>query len=103
MSAFSEMWDALFADDNIATDAEYTPAAGAASTVRVILRQPDAQLELLGGGVVTASTALVVRVSQVADPKVGETFEVGGVVYTINAAPKRDAKRLVWAIEAPTG
>lgn len=103
MSAFASMWDAIFEDANLGTDAVYTPAGGTGVDVRVILHQADAQLDMLGGGVVTDTTKLLVRVSEVAGPKRGDTFEAAGVVYTVNADPKRDPRRVVWAIEAPEG
>lgn len=99
--AFSAMIDALFNDPLIAQDATYTPGGGGGGqAVRVILRQPDMAVSAFGTSVVVESTMVEVRVSQVAAPEVGGQFDIGGAVYVVSAAPKRDNTRLVWVCEA---
>ncbi len=101
MSAFAGAIDALFADPHLARDA--VSRAGGADPgipVRVILRRPD-RVNTFGETRIVAETVLIdVRVSDVANPAVGDAIEVDGMVYVVQGAPMRDAERFVWTIEA---
>lgn len=85
--------------------AVFRPAAGEdVPDVLVILRQGDLEFDTFGAALASTSTVIDVRASDVAAPRKGDAFVVGGVVYTINAEPlKRDDMRLVWTCPAPEG
>jgi len=99
---FSEMVDDLFDDPILAMDAIYTPAGGETwdDPVRVMKSQPDVDVSPFGGSVVSATTVLEVRVSEIAEPGKGDTFAIGDDVYTVTGKPQRDEERLVWKLEA---
>jgi hypothetical protein len=101
VNAFATAVDVLFADPNLAVDAVYR-AGGAdpGMPARVIVRQPDRTGTFGETRVVTETLLIDVRVSEVAAPTEGDTFDVGGVLYVIQGAPIRDSERLVWTVEA---
>jgi len=101
--AFSAMFDALFADPNVAQDATYTPVAGAAVMVRVIISQPDVMAQPFGVSVVSESTTLKVRVSDIANPVAGDLITISDVAYKIKGKPQRDSKRHIWLLETVPG
>lgn len=98
MGVYDEQMHVYFEDVHLARDAVYRPGGvGEAAGCRVILRQPD---EMAGFGetqVVRGSTVVEVRIAEVAAPREGDSFTVGGTVYTVLGAPRRDAERLVWS------
>ncbi len=99
---FSAMVDALFADPILAKDAIYTPAGGAAwaDPVRVMLSQPDELASPFARPVVSETTTIEVRVSEIAAPAKGDVFAVGGTAYEVNEKPVRDGERLTWTMAA---
>ena len=101
MSVFAAAIDALFADPNLGCGAIYR-AGGAdpGMPTRLILRRPDRVGEF-GETRIAAETLMIdVRVSEVAAPAAGDTFEIGDAVYVIQGEPIRDAECLVWSVEA---
>lgn len=102
MSPFAVSVDLLFAGP-MAVDATYAPKGGAALAVpvRVILSQPDAMTPVYDLPVVSASTALQVRVSEVPALAQGDTLTLAdGGVLTVSAKPKRESTRLIWIASA---
>lgn len=101
MSAFAGAIDALFADPHLARDAvSRVGGADPGIPVRVILRRPD-RVNTFGETRIVAETVLIdVRVSEVATPADGDTFEISAQLFAVQGAPMRDAERLVWMIEA---
>lgn len=99
-SAFAAAVDTLFSDPHMADDAVYTPAGGDPVAVRVIARQPDKTIDVLGVTLASATTLFDLRVSDIAQPAAGDALETGGETYIVQGEPKRDAARLVWTIEA---
>ena len=101
MTAFAAAIDVLFADPNLGLDAVYrVGGADLGVPVRVIVRQPDRVGQFGDTRLLAETTVFDVRVSEVAAPAEGDSFEVGGTVYVIQGEPIRDAERLVWTIEA---
>ena len=99
MSAFSAAVDAIFQDANMAADATWTPQGGVPLPVRVIRKAPD-ELTSFGAARILSDTTLVdVRVSEIPTPKPGDTIIIGADTFTIQGEPKRDRERLVWALE----
>lgn len=103
MNLFAVSVDLMFGGP-MAVDAAYATGSGDPKPVRVILSQPDALTPVLDMPVVSGSTAVQVRVSEVPSLAAGDTLtlEDGGVL-TISAKPRRDATRLVWTAAAVEG
>lgn len=99
MSAFSAMFDVLFADANMAKEAAYAPAAGGLFSVQVMTRAAAAMESPFGMSVVSPSLLADLRRSDVAAPVVGDRLTIDGVVYMVNAAPRAEADGLIWTLE----
>ena len=100
MTAFAAATDVLFADPHLARDAVYRPAGdGDGIPIRVMLRRPD-RIESFGETRIASSTTLLdVRVSEVAEPVVGDTLALDGRTVVVQGTPLRDAKGLVWTLD----
>lgn len=101
MSAFAAAIEALFADANLGIDAVWRSAgAGPGIPVRAIVRRADRVGDFGETRIVAETVIIDVRVSQVAAPAEGDTFEIGGETLVIQGEPLRDAERLIWTVEA---
>ena len=100
MSVFALALEALFADPNLARDALYrADGSGAPLPVRVIVRRPD-QVESYGETrLVSGTTTLELRASQVAEPLAGDTIVLDGRTLVIQGTPLLDALGLVWTLD----
>jgi len=99
MTAFAAAMDAIFADVHLAVDATWYPAGGAPQPVRVIRKAPD-EVTSFGSTQILSDTTLVdVRVSEMANPKPGDGIAIGADNFTIQGEPKRDRDRLLWTLE----
>ncbi len=102
MTAFAAAMDAIFADINMAVDATWYPAGGAPQPVRVIRKAPD-EVTSFGAAQILSETTLVdVRVSEMATPKPGDGIAIGADNFAIQGEPKRDRDRLIWTLELVT-
>ena len=100
MRAIEIAIDALFADPNIARDALYrAQATGETRTVRIVTKRPDEVLDFGDSRVVTATTVAEVRVSEVPEPREGDTLEIGDAVFVVQGVPRGDAERLIWSLD----
>lgn len=101
MSAFSAAINAIFRDPNMAVDAGYrSGGADPATSVRVMRTVPDVMSEFNGGRFVAESVALDVRISEVETLEKGDTFTIGGEVFEVFSAPRKDSEGLIWKSEA---
>jgi hypothetical protein len=99
MTVVAMALDALFADDNIAREAVYTPEGGAPVLVRAVARRAD---DITGFGdarVWSETTRIDLRVAEVPNPRPGERVEIGGEAFLIQGEPVRDRERLVWTVD----
>ena len=99
MSAAAMALDVLFADDNIARDAVYTPDGGTPVLVRAVARRAD---DITGFGdarIWSETTRLDLRIAEVADPRPGDRIEIDGEAFLIQGEPVRDRERLVWIVD----
>lgn len=102
MNAFAAGIDILFNDVNLGEDAVYTPIdGGGGGTVRVIKNAPDQALEFNSGQFISDSFFVDVRVSEITEPKRGDTFALqdSGETVIVISDPRRDPQRLVWKVE----
>ena len=99
MSAFAAAMDAIFSDPNMAVDATWTAQGGATLPVRVIRKAPD-EVTTFGAAQILSDTTLVdVRISEMPNPKPGDGISIGTDIYVIQGEPKRDRERLIWTLE----
>ena len=99
MMAFAAAMDAIFQDVNMAVDATWYPAGGAPQPVRVIRKAPD-EVTAFGAAQILSDTTLVdVRASEIPDPKPGDGIAIGADNFAIQGEPKRDRDRLLWTLE----
>lgn len=100
MTAFSTAIDAIFADPNMAVDAIYRASGdGDPVDVRVMRSRPDESAIYTGARFVADTIRLELRVSEVADLNVGDTFEIDGETFAVQGEPLRDAERLWWTAD----
>jgi hypothetical protein len=93
--------DALFHDPNLASDALWRVGGiGAGIPVRVIRKSPDRIVGFGDSRAVMPSVLVDVRTSEIALPAAGDTVEIAGGVFDVNAEPTADTLRLVWSCEA---
>lgn len=108
---FAAAVDAMFLGA-MGSDALYTPVGGAQSAdpIRVILSQPDTFTPVFDVSVVSASTQVEVRTSEVPALRHGDSLALldtdgveTGEVLTINGKPRRDDTRLIWVASSVEG
>lgn len=99
MNAFAAGMDALFADDNIATDAIYTAGGGTPVLVRVVARRADSITGFGEAKLWSETQRFDLRVGEVATPRPGDRLEINGEAFLIQGEPARDAERLIWTID----
>ena len=100
MSAFAAATNVLFADPHLARDAVYRPGGvGDGIPVRVMRRQPD-RIEGFGDTrIASSTTTLDVRVSEVPEPRPGDTLDLDGRAVVVQGAPLLDTEGLVWTLD----
>lgn len=99
MTAFQEMVDALFADSAMARTVTYTPVAGAARTIRAVIKSPDRIVDVREIAIHTPTLVVDVRVSDVSTPQEDDTLTIGTLLYAVQGEPVRDAENLVWTLD----
>lgn len=100
MSAFASALEALFADENIATEAVYTDGSGTPGLVRVVARRADGITGFGEARLWSETQRFDLRVRDVANPRPGDRLEIGGEAFLIQGEPTRDPERLIWTIDA---
>ena len=99
MTVFQGAVDATFAAFGI--EAVYTPTGGEPVSVWVIARRPDTIVGFGETRIHTETATFEVRTSEVASPRPGDQFTVGGKSFVIQGEPeRRDPDRLVWSLDA---
>jgi hypothetical protein len=99
MTAVAMALDALFADDNIAREAVYTPEGGAPVLVQAVVRRAD---DITGYGdarLWSETTRVDLRVAEVPQPRPGDRIEIDGEPFLIQGEPVRDRERFVWTVD----
>ena len=99
MNAFAAAIDAIFQDQNMAAEATWTPQGGVPLPVRVIRKAPDELTSFGAARILSDTTIIDVRVSEMPSVKSGDTIIIGADTFTIQGEPKRDRERLIWTLE----
>jgi hypothetical protein len=99
MTAFSAAVDVIFADPNVAADAQWFFAGIAPPVaIRVVRRAPDDVQDYGQARLSQPATTVDVRVSDIASPKPVDRIMIGGETFVIQGQPQRDRLGLVWTI-----
>lgn len=100
MTAFAAALDAIFADPNMAADAVWREqGVGAPAPCRVMRNSPDRISEYQAARLISDTTVIDVRVSEIANPRVNDRVAIGSENFVVQATPRRDRERLVWTVE----
>lgn len=100
MNAFAAGINAIFRDPNMAKHAFYRAGGeGIGVPVRVIFRAPDRVASFGEGRFVTDTHFIDVRVSDVPNLEMGDTFDIGDLAYEVRSDPVRDREQLCWSAE----
>jgi hypothetical protein len=67
--------------------------------VRVIRKAPDEVTAFGAAQILSDTTIIDVRVSEMANPKPGDGVSIGAENFVIQGEPKRDRDRLIWTLE----
>ena len=100
MNAFAAAMDRIFANTTMAVDA-YWISTGTTEehAIRAIRRAPD-EISSFGSARIISDTTMVdVRVSELAEPQAGDLVIIGTDSFVIQGEPVRDRERLVWTLD----
>jgi len=100
MNAFATAMDRIFAHPGMAVQAVWISAGTSEErTIRAIRRAPDRITSFGGARLLSDTTMLDVRVSDLPDPRPGDLFVMGSESFVIQGEPVRDRERLVWTLD----
>ena len=95
---FSRAIDSQFR--HLGTDAEYRSLSGSTQTIRVIARRPEDLYELGEGRIHAENPLLEFRVSEIAQPHIGDQICLQEQCYRIEREPQLDQHHLIWLVES---
>lgn len=100
MLAFEAALARVFADPNMAVDAQWL-AGGAepAMPIRLIRKAPDEVTGFGGARVWSETIRADVMISQVPGPASGDRVMIGTDIYEVHGEPIRDRERLIWTLD----
>ena len=97
MSHLAMMLDSCFMVFGV--DALYTPIDGSsAHTVRAIVKKLDSVVHVGAAQIISSSSAIDIRISDVAKPQIGDQIAMGGTNFVVGSDPLRDPERLIWTL-----
>ncbi|HMQ41763.1 MAG TPA: hypothetical protein PKC09_10865 [Paracoccus sp. (in: a-proteobacteria)] len=100
MLAFEAALARVFADPNMAVDAQWRAGGvGPAVPIRLIRRAPDEVTGFGSSRVWSETLRADVMISQVPEPAPGDRVMIDGETYEVQGEPIRDRERLIWALE----
>ena len=100
MNAFVSAMDRIFTHADMAVQAVWI-AAGTSEerTIRAIRRAPDRITGFGDARILSDTTTLDVRVSELPDPRPGDLIILGADSFVVQGEPVRDRKRLIWTLD----
>lgn len=100
MNAFATAMDRIFAHPGMAVQAVWISAGTSEErTIRAIRRAPDRITSFGEARLLSDTTTLDVRVSDLPAPHPGDLILLGSGNYVIQGEPLRDRERLVWTLD----
>ena len=103
MNAFATAIDRMFADANMAVDALwFAGGIGTGVAVRVIRKSPDEITPFGAGRILSETTILEARVSDMPTPVNGDLIRIGLEDFLVQGEPKLDRERMIWTLNMRT-
>ena len=100
MNAFAAAMDRIFAHADMAVAAVWISGSTSEERpIRVIRRAPDRITDFGAARILSDTTTVDVRVSELADPRPGDLIILGAESFIIQGEPVRDRERLIWTAE----
>jgi len=100
MNAFATAMDRIFSNADVAVAAVWISGTTSQELpIRVIRRAPDRITDFGSARILSDTTTLDVRVSELADPKPGDLIILGTESFVVQGEPARDAERLIWTLD----
>jgi hypothetical protein len=104
MNAFTTAINVIFADRNMAEDALWFAAGtGPGVAIRVIRKSPDEVTPFGAGRILSETTVLDARVTEMPTPAPGDLIRIGSEDFVVQGEPKRDRERLIWTLNTRPG
>jgi len=99
MNAFATAIDRIFADANMAVDALwFAGGTGLGVAVRVIRKSPDEITPFGAARILSETTLLDARVTDMPTPAPGDLIRIGAEDLVVQGEPKLDRERLIWTL-----
>jgi hypothetical protein len=87
MSIFAEAIDDLFSDQNLSSLATYrVGGSGPETSIRTIFARPMRDMAFGETGLAAREFTASVRLSEIANPKRGDTIEIDNLIYKVEVA-----------------
>ncbi|UWQ90411.1 hypothetical protein K3727_16770 [Rhodobacteraceae bacterium M382] len=100
MNAFATAMERIFADTNMAAAAVWISGSTSEERpIRIIRRAPDHITEFGAARILSDTTTVDVRVSELPNPQPGDLIILGTDSFVIQGEPTRDSERLIWALD----
>ena len=100
MNAFANAMDRIFSHADMAVAAVWISGSTSEERpIRVIRRAPDQITDFGAARILSDTTTIDVRVSELPDPSPGDLIILGTESYVIQGEPVRDRERLVWSLD----
>ncbi len=99
MNAFATAMNIIFTDPNMAVDALwFAGGAGPGVAVRVIRKSPDEITPFGAGRILSETTLLDARITDLPTPASGDLIRIGQEDFILQGEPKLDRERLIWTL-----
>ena len=103
MNAFATAVNIIFADKNMAVDATwFAGGTGPGVSVRVIRKSPDEITPFGAGRILSETTQLDARMTEMPSPAPGDLIRIGTEDFLVQGEPKADRERLIWTLNTRT-
>lgn len=100
MTVFAAAMDRIYANPSMAEAAVWISATTSEERpIRIIRRAPDRITEFGAGRIVSDTTMVDARISDLPDPRAGDLIVIGAESFTIQGEPIRDQERLIWTLD----
>ena len=100
MNAFAAAMDRIFAHADMAVAAAWISGTTSEERpIRVIRRAPDRITDFGSARILSDTTTVDIRVSELTDPRPGDLIVLGADSFVIQGEPVRDRERLIWTAE----
>ena len=103
MNAIATAMNMIFADANMAVNAIwFAGGTGPGVAVRVIRKSPDEVTPFGAGRILSETTQLDARISDMPTPVAGDLIRIGSEDFILQGEPKLDRERLIWTLNTRT-